>query len=152
MEAAVVRVGPGMKPQGLANTVWAYATQLWRPGAEARAALEAAVVRVGPDMDPQNVGNVLWSFATLGLIPGAAAWAALEAAAARVVRMSTDIVAQNATNTLWSFLILAATRGVALPKCYRQLWRAVGRGLHSYTFRLNVSTLCGIQWVHLGFQ
>ena len=24
----------------------------------------------------------------------------------------------------------------------------VGRGLHSSTFRLNVSTFCGIRWVH----
>jgi hypothetical protein len=23
-----------------------------------------------------------------------------------------------------------------------------GRSLHSYTFRLNVSTFCGIRWVH----
>jgi len=27
-------------------------------------------------------------------------------------------------------------------------WNDVGRGLHSSTFRLNVSTFCWIRWVH----
>jgi len=52
----VVQVGPGIQPQELANTVWAYGTRGWKPGVKARAALRAAVVRVGPDLKPQREG------------------------------------------------------------------------------------------------
>ena len=62
LEAAVVRVGPGMDPQAAANTAWSFTTLGLMPGAEVRAALEAAVVRVGPGMTPQEVANTAWSF------------------------------------------------------------------------------------------
>jgi len=104
LKAAVVREGPGMKPQELSNTVWAYATLGLELGAKARAVMDVAVVRVAPDMNAQDTANTLWSVATLGLMPGAAVWAALEVAAARV---ASDINAQNVANTLWSVLALA---------------------------------------------
>jgi len=121
LEAAVVRVGPGMVPQDASNTAWSYATLRLMPGAEARAALEAAVVRVAPAMKEQGVANTVLAYATLGLTPGAEARAALEAA---VVRVGPGMNAQNVANTLWSFPTLAATRGLPLPACYPSLWRA----------------------------
>ena len=71
----MVRVAPDpdMKPQEVANVIWAFATLGWEPGAETRAALEAAVMRVAPDMNPQETANAAWGFATLGLMPGAEA-------------------------------------------------------------------------------
>jgi hypothetical protein len=83
MEEQVVLVASGMEPQGVANTVYAFAALGREPGAAALAALEAAVVRVGPGMDPQHVANVWWSYAKLELMPGAEAQAALEAAVVR---------------------------------------------------------------------
>jgi very-short-patch-repair endonuclease len=56
-----------MKPQELANTLWALATLGWQVGeGTMRSALEGAVVRMAPSMNPQNVANTLWAFATLG--------------------------------------------------------------------------------------
>jgi len=121
LEAAVVRLGPGMDPQHVANIWWAFSTLGLMPGAETRAALEAAVVRVAPGMEPQHATITTWSFATLGLVPGAEMRAALEAA---VVRTGPGMNAQNVANTLWSFPTLAATRGLPLPACYPSLWRA----------------------------
>ena len=60
LEAAVVRVGPGMDPQAAANSWWAFATLGLTPGAAAQAALEAAVVREARDMKPQEVSNTSW--------------------------------------------------------------------------------------------
>ena len=126
----MVRVGPDMDPQNVANIFWSYSTLGLMPGAETLAALEAAVVRVGPGMNAQNLANTAWSFATLGLMPGAEAWAALEAT---VVRVARDMTPQAVANTLLGFLTLAATRGAPLPACYPSLWRVAGV-LDSHSF------------------
>ena len=70
LEAAVVRVGPGMVPQAVANTALSFATLGMTPGDEAWAALEVAVVRVAPGMSAQNVANTLWSVPTLAATRG----------------------------------------------------------------------------------
>jgi len=121
LEVAVVRAGPGMKPQHAANTAWSFATLGQTPSAQARTALEAAILRGALGMNSQQVANTVFAYATLGLMPGAEAWAALEAAA---VRVGPSMNAQGISNTTWSFLILAATRGLPLPACYPSLWRA----------------------------
>jgi hypothetical protein len=67
LEAAAVRVAPSMKPQEVANTMWALATLGWQAADGAmRCALEAAAVRVAPSMNAQDVANTLWALATLG--------------------------------------------------------------------------------------
>ena len=71
LEAAMVRVGPGMSAQAVGNTMFAFATLGLMPGPDARAALEAAVDRVGPTMNPQELSNTLWSFITLAVTRGA---------------------------------------------------------------------------------
>ena len=38
---------------------------------------------------------------------------------------------------------------LTMEKGRRERWEEDGRGLHSSTFRLNVSTFCGIRWVHV---
>jgi very-short-patch-repair endonuclease len=56
-----------MKPQGVANALWALATLGWQAAeGPMRCALEAAAVRVAPSMKPQEVANALWALATLG--------------------------------------------------------------------------------------
>jgi hypothetical protein len=108
LEGQVVRVGPDMKPQEVANAIWAFATLLWEPGAETWAALETAVERVAPDMKPQEVANAAWGFATLGLMPGAEARAALETA---VVRVGPNMDPQAASNVAWGFATLGLMPG-----------------------------------------
>jgi very-short-patch-repair endonuclease len=67
LEAAAVRVAPGMNAQNVANTIWGLATLGWQPGEGAmRGALEAAVVRIAPSMNAQDVANTIWGLATLG--------------------------------------------------------------------------------------
>jgi hypothetical protein len=62
-----VRVAPSMKPQEVANSLWALATLGWPAGeGSMRCALEGAAVRVAPSMKPQEVANSLWGLATLG--------------------------------------------------------------------------------------
>jgi hypothetical protein len=55
-----------MKPQAVANALWAAATLGWQAADGAmRCALEGAAVRVAPSMIAQNVANALWAAATL---------------------------------------------------------------------------------------
>ena len=64
-----------MKPQEVANALWALATLGWQAAEAAmRCALEAAAVRVAPSMNAQNVANALWALATLGWQAGEGSW------------------------------------------------------------------------------
>jgi hypothetical protein len=101
----VVLVAPHTNLQAVSNSIWAFATLGWEPGAEARAVLETAVVRVAQDMNPRDAANVAWAFATLGLMPGAEARAALETA---VVRMGPDpdVKPQAVSSIIWAFATL----------------------------------------------
>lgn len=64
-EAAVVRLGPGMDPQQIANAMSEFGTLGLMPGAETRATLEVAVVRAGSYMTSQDVANVCFTYAKL---------------------------------------------------------------------------------------
>jgi len=141
LEAAVVRVGPGMDPQALSNTVWSYATLGLTPGAEARAALEAAVARAGPGMNAQEVANSLWGVATLGMMPGAEARTALEAA---VVRVGSGMVPQALSNTIWSYATLGLMPGAEAQVALEAALVRVGPGMdpqHVSNLLWSVATL-----------
>ena len=56
-------------------------------------------------------------------------------------RLRVDDVASN----VWQAIHLGFHCFAQLVDCAKRL---LGRGLHSSTFRLNVSTFCGIRWVH----
>jgi hypothetical protein len=115
LETAAVRVAPGMVPQNLSNTVWAYATLGRAPEAETWEALEAAAVRVAPGMVPHALANTVWAYATLGRAPEAGTWEALEAA---TVRVTPGMVPQNLSNTLWAYATLGRS-----PKA--ETWEAL---------------------------
>ena len=66
----MVRLGPGMDPQQIANTLSEFGTLGLLPGDEARRTLEAAVMRVGPDMTSQDVANMVCTYAKLLRMPG----------------------------------------------------------------------------------
>jgi len=106
----VVRVGPSMNGQDIANTWWAYATLGREPGAAALAALAVAVVRVAPGMNEQAVASTILAHAALALMLGTAAQAAMEAA---VVRLGPSMNAQDVANTVLAHATLGLMPGVA---------------------------------------
>jgi hypothetical protein len=65
LEIAAGRVAPEMKPQELANTVYAMSVLGRTPGDETWAALESAAGRVARGMKPQDLANLVWAYAKL---------------------------------------------------------------------------------------
>ena len=60
--STVTRVAPSMKPQEIANMLWALATLGWQAAdAAMRCALEGAAARAAPSMNAQNVANTVWA-------------------------------------------------------------------------------------------
>jgi hypothetical protein len=111
-----------MVPQGVANTVWAYATLGRSPEPETWRALETAAARVAPSMVPQGVANTVWAYATLGRSPEPETWRALETAA---VRVAASMKPQALANTLWAYTSLSSLRDVILPSSYAAVWELV---------------------------
>ena len=66
LERRAEEVARDMKPQEMANLMWAYATLGRAPGAPTWEALERRAGEVARDMVPQNVANLMWAHATLG--------------------------------------------------------------------------------------
>ena len=86
VERRAGEVARDMKPQEVANLMWAYATLGRAPEAATWEALERRAGEVARDMVPQNVANLMWAYATLGRAPEAATWEALERRAMDVAR------------------------------------------------------------------
>ena len=57
------------KPQGVANTLWAYATLGLAPSASVMDKLSSAVERLARDFNPQGVTNTLWALCVLQMEP-----------------------------------------------------------------------------------
>jgi hypothetical protein len=109
LEIDAVRVAPKMKPQELANTVYAFSGLGRMPGEETWTALESAAVRVAAEMKPQELANTFYAYAKLERMPGDEAWAALEAAVRRLAPRDMD--SQGLANLVWSYAKLGQTPG-----------------------------------------
>ena len=59
-----------MHLQELANTLWAYATLRYSPGAVLLNWLTQAIALHAHELQPQNLSNILWAYATMGCDPG----------------------------------------------------------------------------------
>jgi hypothetical protein len=108
LEGEAVRVAPDMKPQEMANTLYAYGVMDRMPGEGTWAALETAAVRVAPDLKPQEVANTLYAYGVKGRMPEEGAWAALEIA---VVRVTADMKPQEVANTLYAYGVMGRMPG-----------------------------------------
>jgi hypothetical protein len=108
LEGEAVRVAPDMKPQEMANTLYAYGVMDRMPGEGTWAALETAAVRVAPDLKPQEVANTLYAYGVKGRMPEEGAWAALEIA---VVRVTPDMKPQEVANTLYAYGVMGRMPG-----------------------------------------
>jgi very-short-patch-repair endonuclease len=101
-----------MKPQEVANTLWALAKFGWQSGKEGspmHRALEGAAGQLSARLNAQDVANMLWALATL-------AWQAVEAATREaleeaVVRVAPSMKPQEVANTLWGIATLGWQAG-----------------------------------------
>ena len=66
--------------QGVANTLWAYATMKRDLGAGLARVLEVRVVALADTFNAQNVSNTLWAYAKMEREPGAGLMRVLEGA------------------------------------------------------------------------
>ena len=94
---AVVKM-PHFIPQGLANTVWAFATAGHSAPALFDAVAVAAVTKV-PHFNPQELANTVWAFAKAGH----SAPALFDAVAAEALTKMPHFIPQNMANTVWAF-------------------------------------------------
>jgi hypothetical protein len=78
LEGRAEAVAGTFKAQEVANTLWAYATMGWEPGAGVMRVLEGRAEALAGTFNAQNVANTLWAYATMGREPGAAMMRVLE--------------------------------------------------------------------------
>ena len=71
LEGLAEAVEGTLNTQGVANTLWAYATMGREPGAGATRDLEGRTETVAGTLNTQNVANTLWAYAMIGREPGA---------------------------------------------------------------------------------
>jgi hypothetical protein len=71
LSAAVQRLAGAFNPQGLANTIWAYARLGVTPSASVMGALSDAVQRLAGAFTPKDLAMTLWAYTKLGLKPPA---------------------------------------------------------------------------------
>jgi len=98
-EAAVPKLRE-FTPQGLANTVWAFATA-GHAAPELLDAIAAAAVPQLREFTPQHLANTVWAFATAGH----AAPELLDAIAAAAVSQLREFTPQHLANTAWAFVV-----------------------------------------------
>lgn len=92
-------------PQGLANTLWAFATLLVPPSEELMECLSQQVLRRCPEYDPQNCANTMWAYAVL-VVGDSPVIAALSKRATEVI---SEFACQSLANTAWSLANLSVT-------------------------------------------
>jgi len=85
--------------QGVANTLWAYATMGRAPGAGVMRALEGRAEAVAGTFNALEVANTLWAYATMGREPGTGLMRELEG---RAEALAGAFNAQNMANLLWA--------------------------------------------------
>jgi hypothetical protein len=100
--------------QGLANTIWAYATLGLTPSDRVQKALSDAVLRLAGEFNAQNVANTIWAYAALGLTPSDRVQKALSDA---VLRLAGEFNAQNVANTIWAYAVLRFEPQAHLLRC-----------------------------------
>jgi hypothetical protein len=96
------------KAQGVANTLWAYATMGREPGAGVMKALEGRSEAVAGTFNTQEVANTLWAYATMGREPGAGTMRELEG---RTEAVAGTFNAQEVANTLWAYTTMGREPG-----------------------------------------
>ena len=135
-EAAVRGGLRDFKPQGLANTAWAFATAGHAAPTLLDAVATEAVRRGLRDFKPQNLANIAWAFATAGR----AAPTLLDAIVMEAVRRGLrEFKPQELANTAWAF----ATAGHAAPTLLDAIaTEAVRGGLRDFT----PQALANIAW------
>ena len=86
-------------PQGVSNTLWAWASMHRRPAGGPMKALEARVEAIAHTFHSQAVANTLWAWAKLGRRPAEGALAALEKRTEHIV---DEFKSQEVANALWA--------------------------------------------------
>ena len=91
-------------PQGVGNSLWAYATSGRLPAEATLRALEAAIVRVEPELSIRDQAVAWWSFAQLGSVPSDRCARSLEQATRRLAR---SMNARDVCNVAWALSTLS---------------------------------------------
>jgi hypothetical protein len=99
LERRVELKASNFTPQGVSNTLWAWASMHRRPSEGPMKALDARVEAIAHTFHSQAVANSLWAWAKLGRRPAEGALAALERRAEHIVH---EFKSQEVANALWA--------------------------------------------------
>jgi len=133
LEGAALARKSELKPQGLANTAWAFATA----GHAAPALFDAIGTQSAERVQafkPQELSNTAWAFAKAGH----AAPALFDAIETESAGRLQEFTAQNLSNMAWAF----ATAGHAAP----QLFEAIGAASTARVHELAPQHLANMAW------
>ena len=115
LEGRAEAVAGTFNAQGVANTLWAYATMGREPGAGLMGVLEGRAGAVAGTFNAQNVGNTLWAYVSMRRELRAGLRYSLEE---RILQVLADFTSQSVFNTRWAYSQLGLYLPAEVESCF----------------------------------